>query len=117
MNLILPEHKIPEITYNMLASEQKKVCDLTKILFLRDESDVIVILGTPGSGKITTIQSITKMFDNILHGSVICLGTTGTAASVISGATCNSTLRLPINRQVRPLQVSSLRNIQEFFAG
>ena len=86
------------------------------MLFLRDASDVIMIIGTPGSGKITTIHSITKMVENILHVSVLCLGTTGTAAFVIAGATCHSTVRLPINRQFGPLQGSALRNIQERFS-
>ena len=57
------------------------------------------------------------MVDDILHASVLRLGTTGTAEFVISSDTCHSTLRLPINRQFRPLQVSALRNIQERFAG
>ena len=57
------------------------------MLFLRGESDVIMILGPPGSVKITTIHSITKMVDDILHGSVIFLGTTGTSAFVIAGDT------------------------------
>ena len=39
----------------MLATDQKHAYDLNKILFLRDENDVIVILEPPSSGKITTI--------------------------------------------------------------
>ena len=89
VDLILPEHEIPEITYDMLDIEQKKAYDLAKMLFIRDESDVIMILGPPGSGKITTIHSITKMVDNILHGSVLRLETTGMAAFVIAVATCH----------------------------
>ena len=89
VDLILPEHEIPEITYDMLAKYQKQAYDLTKMLLLRDESDVIMILGPPGSGKITTIHSITKMVDNILHGSVLRLETTGMAAFVIAVATCH----------------------------
>ena len=90
---------MPEIKYDMLATEQKKAYDLTKMLFLRDESDVIVILGPTGSEKITTIHSITKIVDDLLHGSVLCLGTTGTDEFVIAGATCHLTLRLTINRK------------------
>ena len=86
------------------------------MLFLRGESNVIMILGPPGIGKSTTIHSITKMVDNILHGSVLRLGTTGLAAFVISGATCHSTLRLPIRRKFPPLQGSTLRNLQGIFA-
>ena len=44
----------------MLAIEHKQAYDLTKMLFLRGESDVIMILGPPGSVKSTTIHSITK---------------------------------------------------------
>ena len=44
----------------MLATEQKQVYDPTNMLFLRDGSDVIMILGPPGSGKSTTIHSIKK---------------------------------------------------------
>ena len=69
------------------------------MLFLRDASDVIMIIGTPGSGKSTTIQSITKMVEDILHGSLLRTGTTGTATFVIAGAACHCILRLPINRQ------------------
>ena len=87
------------------------------IFFIRDESDVIMILGPPGSVKTTTIHSITKMVDDLLHGYVLRLGTTGTAAFFIAGAICHSTLRIPINRQFRPLQVYALRNLQECFAG
>ena len=57
------------------------------MLFLRDESDFIMILGNPGSEKSTTIHSITRMVDDILHVSVICLGKTGTAKFFIAGAT------------------------------
>ena len=32
VDLILPEREIPEITYDMLATEQKQAYDLTKIL-------------------------------------------------------------------------------------
>ena len=87
------------------------------MLFLRDESDVIMILGTPGSGNITTIHPITKMVDNLLHGSLLRLGKTGTAAFVVAGATCHSTLHLPINRQFRLLQGSLLCNLQASFPG
>ena len=87
------------------------------MLFLRDECDVIMILGTPGIGKSTTIHSIKKMVDNILHGSVICLGTTGTAAFLISGATFHSTLHLHINKKFRLLQISAILNIKERFSG
>ena len=73
VDLILPEREIPEITYDMLATEQKQAYDLTKILLLRDESDVIMILGPTGSGKSTTIYSIKKMVDDILYGSVLAL--------------------------------------------
>ena len=83
----------------MLAIEQKQAYDLTKMLFLRDERDVIMILGHPGSGKSTTIHSIIKMVDDLLQGSVLCLGTNRTAAFVIDGATCHSTLRPSINRK------------------
>ena len=117
VNLILPEREIPEIMYHVLATVQKKVYDLTKMLFLRDESDVIMILGPPGSGKSTTIHSIIKMVEDILHGSVLRLGTIGTTAFVIAGATCHSTLHLPINRKFQPLQGSALRNLQEPFSG
>ena len=101
----------------MLAIEQKQAYDLTKMLFLRDERDVIMILGHPGSGKSTTIHSIIKMVEDILHGSVLRLGTIGTTAFVIAGATCHSALRLPINRQFRLLQGSLLCNLQASFPG
>ena len=101
----------------MFATKQKQVYDLTKILFLRDESYITMILGPPGSGKSITIRSIAKMVDDLLHGSDICLGTTGTSAFVIYGTTCHSTLCLPINRNILPLQVSALRNLQECFTG
>ena len=60
VDLILPEREIPEITYDILATEQKQVHDPTKMLLLRDGSDVIMILGPPGSEKNTTIHSIKK---------------------------------------------------------
>ena len=101
----------------MLATEQKQAYDRTKNLFLRDKSDVMMILGPPGSGKITAIHSITKMVDNILHDSVLSLRTTGADSFVVSGATCHSTLRLVINRQFQPLQGSALCNLQEHFSG
>ena len=56
------------------------------------------------------------MVDDLLHSYALRLGTAGTAAFVISGATCHSTLRLPINRQFQTLQGSALRNLQEIFA-
>ena len=71
----------------MLAIEQKQAYELTKTFFSRNESDVIMILGPPDSGKSTKIYSIKKMVDNLLHGSVLRLGTTGTAAFGIDGAT------------------------------
>ena len=100
VDLISPEREIPEITYDMLATDQKQAYNLTNMLFLRGESDVIMILGPDGSGKSTTIHSIKKMVYNILYGLVLCLGTTETAAFVTSGATYHSTLRLTINRNV-----------------
>ena len=87
------------------------------MLFLSDESDIIMILGPPGSGKSTTIHSIKKMVENILHGYVLRLGTTGTSAFVVAGATCHSALHLPINRKFQPLQRSALRNFRECFFG
>ena len=75
-----------------------------------------MIPGPPDIRKSTTIHSIKKMVDNILHGYVLRPVTTRTAVFVIAGGTCHSTLRLPINRQFRPLQGSALRNLQENFA-
>ena len=46
VDLILTEREIPEITHDMLATEQKQAYDLTIILFLRNESDVIMIFST-----------------------------------------------------------------------
>ena len=111
VDLILPECEISEVTYNMLTTEQKQEYDLTKMLLLRDESGVIMILGPPGSGKSTTIHSITKMVDDILNGSVLRLGTTGAAACVIAGTTYHSNLRLTTNIQFQPIQESALRNL------
>ena len=61
VDLILPEREIPEITYDMLATEKKQAYDFTNMLFLRDESGVIMIIGPPGSVKSTTIHSIKKI--------------------------------------------------------
>ena len=116
VDLILPEREILGITYDMLATDQKQEYKLTRMLFLRDDSDVIMILGPPGSRKSTTIHSITKIVDDLLHGSMIFLGTTETDAFIIAGSTRHSTLCLPINRQLRPLQGSIPRNLQECFA-
>ena len=44
----------------MLATDQKQYYDLTIILFLKDESDGIMVLGPTCSEKITTIHPITK---------------------------------------------------------
>ena len=93
----------------MLALEKKRAFDLTEMLFLRYESDVIMILGPPVDGKITTINSITKMVDDLLHGPMLRLGTNGTATFVIAGATCHSTLSLPINGQF--LTTSRIRTL------
>ena len=87
------------------------------MLFLRDESDVIMILVPHVSGKRTTIHSITKIVDNLLHGSVLRLGTTVMVAFVIDYATFHSTLRLPISRQFIPLQGPELSNIQGHLYG
>ena len=76
-----------------------------------------MIIGPPNSEKSTKIQSITKTVDDLLHGYFPCLGTAGMAAFVIAGAAWHSTFRLPINRQFRPFQGSSLRNLQELFLG
>ena len=69
------------------------------MLFLWDESDVIMILGPPSIGKNTTIHSIKKMVVNLLHGYVLCLGTTGIASFVIAGSAGHSALLLPISRE------------------
>ena len=84
------------------------------MLFLSDESDIIMIIDIPGTGKSTTI---TKMVENLLHGYVLRLGTTGTSAFVVAGATCHSALHLPINIKFQPLQRSALRNFRECFFG
>ena len=95
----------------MLATDQKQAYEFTKMLFLSDESGIIMILDPPSTVKSTTIHSITKIVDNLLHGSVLRLATTGTAACVVAGATCHSALHLPINRKFQPLQRSALRNL------
>ena len=42
----------------MLATYQKQAFELTKMLLLRDERDIIMILGPPGSGKVKIVHSI-----------------------------------------------------------
>ena len=57
------------------------------------------------------------MVGDILHGSVLRLGTSGTAAFATAGNTYYSILRLPVNRQFRPLQGYAILNLQEHFSG
>ena len=52
VDLSLLKREIPEITYDMLATDQKQAYEFTKILFLSDESGIIMILGPTGSKKV-----------------------------------------------------------------
>ena len=75
----------------------------------------VLILGGPGTGKSHVIKAISRgvadHFNNV--NAVLRLGTTGTAAFGIGGATVHSVLRLPVNRRMAPLQGGALRSLQD----
>ena len=53
----------------MLAKEHKQVYKFTKMLFLTDGSDVIMILGPPGNGKsqqFTLLKKLLAIFYMVL---------------------------------------------------
>ena len=58
-----------------------------------------------------------KIVDGLLHGYVLCLGTTVTSKIFIAGDTFHSTSHLLINRKFWTLQGSALHNLQERFSG
>ena len=76
----------------------------------------MIITGGPGTGKSTVVKGITKVVNNMTYraeSAVLRMGTTGTAAFVISGATCHSILYLPVNRAFADLTGRKLRELQD----
>jgi len=65
------------------------------------------------------IKGINKVVVSYYNGdvrTVVRLGTTGTAAFEISGETCHSALKLPVNRPYHKLSGSRLRELQTRFS-
>ena len=106
-----------DVQYSMLNMRQRLAFD-TVFEYINNEEcteKCMLIIGGPGTGKSYVIKAISRMvaehFGN--DNSVLRLGTTGTAAFVIGGATVHSVLRLPVNRRFSPLTGRALQGLQD----
>ena len=79
-----------------------------------DSQTVIILMGGTGTGKSIVVKSVAKIVNETVQNSmpVIRVGTTGTDSFVISGDTCNSVIRSPINIPIQDLQEAKLKFLQ-----
>ena len=79
-----------------------------------DSQTVIILMGGTGIGKNIVVKSVAKIVNETVQNSmpVIRVGTTGTDSFVISGDTCNSVIRSPINIPIQDLQEAKLKFLQ-----
>ena len=79
-----------------------------------DSQTVMILMGVTGTGKIIVVKYVTKIVNETVQSSmpVIRVGTTGTDSFVISGDTCNSVIRSPINIPIQDLQEAKLKFLQ-----
>ena len=109
------QREIGDIDMEILNDEQSFAVAIVSHKIRCNERLLMTITGGPGTGKSTVIKGITKAVNSIIGNetAVLRMGTTGTAAFVISGATCHSVLSLPINRTYCALKGDKLRILQE----
>ena len=76
-----------------------------------ESQTLMIIMGGPGTGKSIKVKATTKILNETVQNStlVICLGTTGAANFVKSGATCHSVLILQINQHFQDLKGVKLK--------
>ena len=67
---------------------------------------LMIIIGGTDTGKIILVKLVTKIVNETVQNitPVIRLGTTKTAAFLISGDTCHSVLSLPVNISFQDLK-------------
>ena len=69
-----------------------------------DEQLLMIVMGGTGTGKSHIIGALMKVVvESLGNDSMLGLGTTGTVAFEIAGATCYSMLDLPINQPINQL--------------
>ena len=79
-----------------------------------DSQTVMILMGGPGTGKSTVVKSVTNIVNETVQNSMplIRIGTTGTDSFVISGDTCHSVFRLPINSPIHDLKGAKIKLLQ-----